>query len=188
MGGQFSDLLTAVYCLYSERYDSHTNCRGQIYRYRHDWDHENEKEDIHTITTEVLWDEEGRMDEIRFIRRDSDFKAPTPDRCDPIDVELVYWGGTYRYTVDARDMCYALAKAATKALKKYGFRGYHSSSGSCECYGDSINIEQLLFVKAYALNAMEVRELKEVWSKPCSWMRTEGTSFEKELELLLFDM
>lgn len=189
MGGQFSKLVTAVYCLYSEGYDSHTNCRRSIHRYRHDWGGENATgTETHAITTEVLWDEEGRYDNLTFVRRCVGWKYPTPDRYDPIEIELQYRGGSFTYTVDARDLCYAIAKAATKALKKYGFRGYHSSSGSCECFGDSINIEQLLFLKAYALNVLEVRELKTVWRKPKSWMGAAGTSFEKEMELLLFDM
>ena len=189
MGGQFSDLVTAVYCLYSEGYDSHTNCRRSCYRYQHDWDSENTtREDIHTIITMVRWDEEGRTDDITLIRRCSHYKTPIPDQYDPIDIELQYRQGKYKYTVDGRDLCYAISKACTKALKKYGFRGYHSSSGSCECFGDVINIEQLLFIKAYALNALQVRELKEVWRKPKSWMSAAGTSFEEEIQLLLFDM
>ena len=45
-----------------------------------------------------------------------------------------------------------------------------------------------LYSEGYALDAMEARELKEAWRDPHSWMEAEGTSFEKELELLLFDM
>lgn len=189
MGGQFSELVTAVYCLYSEGYDSHTNCRRKIHRYRHDWDCENAgSSGEHTVTAEVEWDEEGRFADITLIRRCSDWKRPTPGRYDPVDIELSYRWGKWNYTVDGRDLCYAVARAATEALKKYGFRGYHSSSGSCECCGDKIDVEQLLFLKAYALDALEVRELRPVWEKPKSWMRAGGTSLEKEMELLLFDM
>ena len=190
MGGQFSDLVTAVYCLYSEGYDTHTNCRRSIRQYQHDWESENAAgTDHHTIITKIQWDEErGGLDDICLTRRCKEWNYPTPDQYDPVEVELQYRRGDFKYTIDARDLCYAIAKAATKALKKYGFRGYHSSSGSCECFGDSINIEQLLFIKAYALNVLEVRELKTVWKKPKGWMSAAGTSFEDEIELLLFDM
>ena len=66
--------------------------------------------------------------------------------------------------------------------------GWKPVTWACECFGDSINIEQLLFIKAYALNVLEVRELKTVWKKPKGWMSAAGTSFEDEIELLLFDM
>ena len=51
-----------------------------------------------------------------------------------------------------------------------------------------IDLHMILFSKAYALNAMEVRELKTVWNDVRSPRVEEGTSFEKEIELLLFDM
>ncbi|MBQ7623761.1 MAG: hypothetical protein IJS65_00610 [Clostridia bacterium] len=46
----------------------------------------------------------------------------------------------------------------------------------------------LLFVKAYALNALDVRTLKTVSRGNKSWKRSESTSFNKETDLLLFDM
>ncbi len=91
--------------------------------------------------------------------------------------------------IDGRDLCYAVAKACTEAIRKYGFYGYSSSTGgSCNGYGDGINVEKLLFLKAYALNALEIRELTTVWEEADSWEHSECSSFEKELELLLFDM
>jgi len=183
-GGQFFDLVTAVYCLYSEGSDDHTNCRRRIHKYRHDWAGGT---NAHTITCEVMWDGEGPYYTISLVRRNTNYKEPTPDEYDPIDIEIKN-KETYRYTVDGKDLCYAIAKAATQALKKYGFRGYYISSGSICCLGDPVNIEQLLFIKAYALNALETRQLKTVWRNPNSWMNPEGTSFEQEMELLLFDM
>ena len=180
MGGQFSGLVTAVYCLYSEEYDSHRNCRCVLRRYHYEWENRQ-------ISTEVEWDEEGRIDRIRLTRRCVD-ETVSWDDCDPIEIELEYSNKIFRYVVDGKELCYAIAKACTQALKKYGFRGYHSSSGSFECFGDVINVEQLLFVKAYALDALEVRELRTIWEKPKHWMCAEGTSFEKEIELLQFDM
>ena len=46
-------------------------------------------------------------------------------------------------------------------------------------------MEELLFVKAYALGAMEARELKEAWHNQKGWMNAESSSFEKEIELFL---
>jgi hypothetical protein len=106
---------------------------------------------------------------------------------DPVKIEFDYCAGHYRYEVDGRELCYAVAKGYTEALKKYGFQGYLRSTGM-QYLGDSIEMDELLFVKAYALDAMEVRELKEAWSKPNSWRGADASSFEKEIELLLFDM
>ena len=187
MGGQFSDLVTAVYCLYSEEWDDHTNCQRTCRLYQHDWNKDCSS-GLHTITTAITWDEEGRFDDIIFTRRCFGWKDPTPGTYDPIDVAFLYQNGRYKYTVDGRDLCYAIAKAATAALKKYGFLGYHRSSGSSECQGDTIDINKLLFLKAYALDALNIRKLKTVWKQPGSWMGADGTRIENEIELLLWDM
>jgi hypothetical protein len=84
-------------------------------------------------------------------------------------------------------LCYAIAKGYTEALKKYGFQGYLRSTGM-QYIGDTFEMEELLFVKAYALDAMESRELSTAWEEPKSWRGAEKSSFEKEIELLLFDM
>ena len=89
--------------------------------------------------------------------------------------------------MDGRDLCYAIARGYTEAIKKYGFQGYLRSTGQ-QYLGDSFEIEELLFVKAYALDVMESRELSTAWEKPKSWRGAEKSSFEKEIELLLFDM
>ena len=39
----------------------------------------------------------------------------------------------YEYTVDYADMCYAVADACTKALKKHGFNGYHNCHPFFRC-------------------------------------------------------
>ena len=84
---------------------------------------------------------------------------------------------------------YAASKAATEVLKKFGFFGYYSSTGGdCNGFGDILDIHVLLFLKAYALNALDARELTTIWKPENSWRHAEGTSFQKELELLLFDM
>ena len=92
-------------------------------------------------------------------------------------------------TIDGRDLCYAIARGCTEALKKYGFKGYTLSTGG-SYVGDSFDIEEFLFVKAYALNALEVCNAKIEWKHPNPHRLGEArsTSFKDELELLLFDM
>ena len=77
----------------------------------------------------------------------------------------------------------------TEVIKKHGFYGYYSTTGgNCNGYGDSVPIYMFLFVKAYALNALEVRKTEIIWKDENSWPEAVGTPFDKELELLLFDM
>lgn len=85
----------------------------------------------------------------------------------------------YDYTVRYEDICYAVADACTKALKKHGFWGYHKAT-----YDQDMNIRYLLFLKSIALGNMEARELTYYDEKG----EGETADFNKELELLLFDM
>ena len=55
--------------------------------------------------------------------------------------------------------------------------------------GDNFCLADLLFIKAYALNTLSVREKNKLWESPHGWNpRAYATSFENEIELLLFDM
>lgn len=85
----------------------------------------------------------------------------------------------YDYTVKYEDLCYAVADACTKALKKHGFWGYHKAT-----YDQDMNIRYLLFLKSIALGNIEARELTYYDEKG----EGETADFNKELELLLFDM
>ncbi len=86
----------------------------------------------------------------------------------------------YEYEIAYEDMCYAVADACTKAIKKHGFWGYHYSTH----YKD-MNLRYLLFLKSIALKNMEARELKPSSDEnKCG----EISDLQKELELLLFDM
>jgi len=108
----------------------------------------------------------------------------------PDPVQVIFWrtfGSRKEFTVDGRDLCYAVAKACTEALKKYGFKGYLKSSGE-QYVGDKIDLEMFLFIKAYALDALEARTTIMAWEQPNGWKHAYASSFEKEMELLLFDM
>lgn len=178
MAGQFSVFLDAVYRLYSEENFNH----GFVRRI-----HPNKgphPTPYWRTVSSVKWDEEGRTVTIRFERQYND----PFDNQDIINIELFTFLGKFCYCVEGKDLCYAIAKACTETLKKYGFMGYcFSSDDSCR-QGESLDLNKLLFIKAYALDAMEIRKLQLLWKDPHGWMDAHRSSLEKELELLLFDM
>ena len=63
-------------------------------------------------------------------------------------------------------------------LKSHGIYGYHHS-----IYQDDMHLRYLLFIKSVALDNFEARVLTDMGDK-----NGEGSPFEKEIELLLFDM
>ena len=168
VSGQFGDFLSALYTLFlDERTDPEWNER-EYHTY-------NESNEIYAVTTTVDWDNEGQYMKIGMTRtytadcdKDILFKATTD------------YGETYKtFHLNFKDLCYAVAKACTEILKEYGFFGYRYSTEY-----DWFKIHQLLFIKAYALDNMESRKLIATDSyKQCF-----KTDFEKEMELLLFDM
>ena len=124
---------------------------------------------------ELYWDEEGSSSHWVFTRKpteDTDFILQI-DICIHRDEEK-----HYSYQVQYKDFCYAVAKTCTEVLKSHGIYGYHHST-----YEDDLNLRHLLFVKAVALDCLETRKLTDNGDG-----LGESTSFEKELELLLFDM
>ena len=99
-----------------------------------------------------------------------------------IDIRHIHEDGSnhlYHYEVPYKDFCYAAAKACTEMLKEYGFYGYH-----CSTYVQYMNVRYLLFIKSIALDNFEVRELTHYKERG----HGETSNFDKELELLLFDM
>ena len=124
---------------------------------------------------ELHWNEEGSFSHWVFTREpteETDFELQI-DICIHRDEQK-----HYSYQVNYKDFCYAVAKTCTEVLKSHGIYGYHHST-----YEDDINLRHLLFIKAVALNCLETRILKDNGHG-----LGESTSFEKELELLLFDM
>lgn len=169
IGGQFGDFISAMYALYFEYDDGH-NEWNQRESTANETDHR-----ITAITTTVCWDSEGEEMIIEMT------KYHEADRKKNILIKITTdYGKTFKeFLVNDKDLCYAAAKACTDVLKEYGIYGYRYSTEH-----DTFNLHQLLFVKAYALDCMEVRELLDADEEGDS----KKTDFSKELELLLFDM
>ena len=185
MGSQFSAFLTAVYHLYEENNIKHTYWPRKINEFKHEYPYAREDQQ-HLITSALYWDEEGYTHNIIFKRHCPNDIVTNSDNPDPIQITIEN-AKTYEYTVDGRELCYAVAKGCTEALKKYGIAGYEKSTGM-QYPGDKLDIEKLLFVKAYALNVMDARGTYELWANPNGWESAEASDFEKEMELLRFDM
>ncbi len=118
---------------------------------------------------------------MKLEKRDCPIKITlSPSGSSYLGVDFDFYGETYKtFHLNFKDLCYAVAKACTEILKEYGFFGYRYSTEY-----DWFKIYQLLFIKAYALDNMESRKLIATDSyKQCF-----KTDFEKEMELLLFDM
>jgi len=175
MGAQFKEFISALYALYfeepeSENYDYHNDhypCESSCFP---------DSNIIDELTSEVNWDEEGSDVSFKISRKIND-----NNENDIITLKLsTDFGESYReFKVNGKDFCYAVAKGCTEVLKEFGFYGYRFSTE-----GDYFIMHQLLFIKAYALDNMEARELIQV----TPWLGACKSSFEKELELLLFDM
>ena len=122
------------------------------------------------------WDEEGAYS-LWYMERTPDMKTEFL-----VHIDITICGDdvkSYHYDVSYKDLCYAFAKAYTKMLKKHGFMGYHRSE-----YMEDIQVRCLLFLKAYALDCLDVIALtdsEDIGEGECS-------SLEKEWELLMFDM
>lgn len=187
--GEFNGFVNAVYNLYHEKGDQHKYPCNSNRRYRGPRVAGLKPQEVE-LTVGIWWDR-IEYNSITFQRVDSceteDFFALSPD---PIRI-VIRRRDTRKaevFTVDGKDLAYAIGKAATEAIKKYGFYGYFRSTGSNEECGDYFLMHEILFFKAYALDTMEVRELTTVWEDEDHWHHAEATPFESELELLLFDM
>ena len=169
MGDQFGAVVSALYTLFHEKEDMHEEWRSREHI-------SNDNHVIHTIVTKVDWDNEGDVVEIVMSRKctvDIDYEN------DLIDIEINNYDEVLKqYTVKTKDLCYAVAKACTEVLKEYGIYGYRYSTEQ-----DYFKLHQLLYIKSFALGNFEARELI---SEENDWVKK--TSFEKEIELLLFDM
>ena len=185
MGDQFNAFIWATYVLYEEERLPHLFYFRGNKEYR--CEYTNQKDGETETTAFVTWDEERTVTKIKLSRTSKKRTPAFQGEADPVEVELDTCYGKFHYTIDGRDLCYAVARGCTEALKKYGIQGYIKSTGN-QYYGDGISMNALLFIKAYALDALEARETRFVYQRPNGWEEAEGSSFEKEIELLLFDM
>jgi hypothetical protein len=76
-------------------------------------------------------------------------------------------------------LCYAVAKATTSIIKKYGLSGFHYKTEM-----DSIDVLHFLNVKHLGLFKKPLSPYYENFSNK----KTDIVSFTDEIELLLFDM
>ncbi len=168
LGCHFGDFAKALYALYCEEFDPHNewnSCHSEA----------GENGGIEAMVSKVEWDNEGELLYITMRR------SWLPDAEDIIELkletELVMPPFQKTYRVAGRDLCYAVGKCCTELLKKYGVYGYHTAAE-----GDLLPLHQVLFLKAHGLQVQEPRMLRAV--DPF----VTGTDFEKEVELLRFDM
>ena len=168
---QFGAFVSAVYKLFIEDFDDEQTEWGKP-EYLSDENHV-----IHTVVTKVSWDEEGTDIDIIFSRKVTD---GIDYENDMLDIEIRSYDDLLKkYTLKTKDFCYAVAKACTEVLKKYGFYGYRYSTEY-----DYFILHQLLYIKCFALGNFEARELTPNRENAGALQ----TSFEKEIELLMFDM
>ena len=183
MGMQFSELLYELYNLYTENDLRHYHKEKSLPPNTGPY-----PAPYYRTTSKIVWDEEGRIDEITLTRRHMNPGRHLPDSLDQLEVDLDLPYGRYNYIIAGKDFCYAVAKACTEAIKKYGFMGYAHSSDPHQYSAEKMDINKLLFIKAYALDALEVRAVTKLWEDPNNCESASASSLEKELELLLFDM
>ena len=181
-GGQFSSFLHAVYRLYDDKAVKHDH--GRIISPNRG----RQPEPCYRSMAYFSWNERGREEKFRLIRRHQDPNRCIPDGPDPVELEIFLPDETFRYAVDGRELCYALAKAFTDSIKKYGIGGFCLGSGENYKFQEQLALNELLFIKAYALGLPEVRNVEKLWAEPSGWKYGLATSLEAEIKLLLMDM
>lgn len=132
------------------------------------------------MAAEFYWDHEGcgvawklTKDPEAGASRDFTLKIELLDGTETEDKTL------YHYDVKYSDLCYAVGKALTEAVKKRGFAGFHTS-----VWESDVNVRHLCFLKACGMGHPDAVEPFD------SAEEGEGavSSFEEEIKLLMFDM
>jgi hypothetical protein len=184
LGDQFSNLVEALYFFNPSQYDHddigrNIECKDGTFEVLVDDGNGPEliSRDYADIPyrAKFYWDEEGSL--INWVLE----REPNLAEDFPIKVHIEISRAErkeYDFDLKYKDLCYAVAKACTKVLKEYGFWGYHYST-----YHEDINIRQLLYIKAVALDYPAIRALSP---HPSGY--GEVSKLEDELYLLLFDM
>lgn len=193
MGHNFNDFMSCLYHLYPDNQDAEdigdmVECKYGICEYVNNKYHVKQiVDDIRNTNPPFVyqdipwrasfaWNEEGS--ESKWVIE----REPGEDTSFNVKISIDILRDEdkhYEYVVAYKDICYAVADACTKALKKHGFWGYHHA-----VYFEDMNIRYLLFLKSVALDNFEARELTFYEEKGMG----ETSDFQKELELLLFDM
>ena len=86
---------------------------------------------------------------------------------------------TFHYEVKYSDLCYAVGKAITEAVKKHGFGGFHTS-----VWESDVNVRHLCFLKSCGMGMPDAVHPFDSTEKGVGAV----SSFADEIELLLFDM
>lgn len=123
------------------------------------------------------WDEEGCGVEWVLTRESG------PDKDFVLTIELREGADenpkVSRYQVRYSDLCYAVGKALTAAVKNHGFAGFHTA-----VWERDVNIRHLCFLKSCGMGHPEALKPFESCEKGDGAV----SPFEEELKLLLFDM
>lgn len=126
---------------------------------------------------EFYWDLEGAGGVAWKITRESgpakEFNITIELRCGDEDDAT-----QYKYEVRYSDLCYAVGKAMTEVVKKNGFAGFYVS-----VWESDINVRHLCFLKACGMGKPDAMQPFEA-AETCEAV----SSFEDEIELLMFDM
>ena len=169
----FTDFMRRLYHLYPNRNDPE-DVENEV-----DYVTEEVGDSVYKLIawkTEFTWDEEGAYSKWYLERRaneDTEFDLHIDILTSRKEDKV------YHYVVSYKELCYAVAKGYTEMIKKHGFMGYHQA-----VYSEDVCMRYFLFLKAYALDSLEMIRIKHFEEKG----EGEQSSLEKELELMLFYM
>ena len=143
-------------------------------------DQPHDEYEAHRLTApmcaEFYWDLEGSGVAWKITRESGlakEFNITIELRCGEEDDAM-----QYKYEVRYSDFCYAIGKALTEVVKKHGFAGFYAS-----VWESDINVRHLCFLKACGMGRADTLQ-------PSFAAKTSEavSSFEDEIELLMFDM
>lgn len=191
VGSTFEDLIVYLYYFYpgvTESYDPESEFADLIELWLQNDDFSFPECSLHSIPKEeyvcggnwkfeINWDGEGPLTNIMIERE------PTERTEFDIKINLIAYKGDkekhYTYVVSYQDFIYAVCKAYTEMVRKYGLFGFHRSFP----YGDII-LRQFLYLKAIALNNFD--PIKDTVDPQNDWRYY--SNFDEELELMKFEM
>ena len=171
--GDRVDALSQVLLHFHSRYQHHYDPAPQVAS-------EDSREEFNgpCFKAEFCWDAEGSSSTWSLVR------SPGEDDCATIEITITEKEESeapetpFHFSVGFKDLCYAVAKGVTEAMKRHGLHGYFEA-----VWSHDINLRKLLFLKAFALDATDVLKVEDLGRG-----NGERTDFAKELELILFDM